>query len=375
MWTRRRALIRGSLAVLGAAGSCFAFSGDKPGGAADADALPDGSAVKGLVTLPTDEAIDRGLLYLFTRRNANGSWGTGMYEGNVAVTSVAAMALMAGGHQPHRGVYGPAVTDAVRYVLQADSASGLRGFLNPPRTSMRGPMYGHGFGTLFLAEVSGTVHDRSLRDAVWEKLHQAVRVILDAQNGDGGWRYEPRPSGSDISVTVCQMMALRAARNAGVGVPKGRIDEGVKYIRRCRDEGGWFNYQAGRRNGSFGNFARTAAGVSALNCAGIYKGEEIEKGLEYVMTNRPPVLGQFRGRGFGRADQQYYFYGHYYAMQAIWTAGGEAFANWYRSVRDEFLECQRPDGGWVDGVCPHYATAMACLVLQVPNNYLPIMQK
>jgi len=26
-------------------------------------------------------------------------------------------------------------------------------------------------------------------------------------------------------------------------------------------------------------------------------------------------------------------------------------------------------------ICSHYGTAMACIILQVPNNYLPILQK
>jgi hypothetical protein len=36
---------------------------------------------------------------------------------------------------------------------------------------------------------------------------------------------------------------------------------------------------------------------------------------------------------------------------------------------------QRPEGHWQDLICPHYATAMACIILQIPNNYLPILQK
>jgi hypothetical protein len=36
----------------------------------------------------------------------------------------------------------------------------------------------------------------------------------------------------------------------------------------------------------------------------------------------------------------------------------------------------RNDGSWLDHtVCADYATAMACIILQIPNNYLPIMQK
>jgi len=41
------------------------------------------------------------------------------------------------------------------------------------------------------------------------------RTIIESQNAEGGWRYNPRPFDADISVTVCQMMALRSAKNAG----------------------------------------------------------------------------------------------------------------------------------------------------------------
>ena len=71
----------------------------------------------------------------------------------------------------------------------------------------------------------------------------------------------------------------------------------------------------------------------------------------------------------------HYFYGHYYAVQAMYTAGGKYWAEWFPYIRDELIARQRPDGSWFDQVCGHYATAMACLVLETPNNYLPIFQK
>jgi hypothetical protein len=371
MWTRRRVLIQGGLAVLGAAGACFALPGDDGAARPDGPAIPDGSASRGMVTLAADTAVDRGLAFLYNRRGADGMFGSDGYEGNVAVTSLAALAFMAGGHQPRRGAYGKAVADTVRYVLKADTASGRVGFLSPARTTPHGPMYGHGFGTLFLAEVAGMVNEKELRSRVHEKLRQAVKVILEAQNREGGWRYDPSPDSADISVTVCQMMALRAARNAGVAVPSDCVKKCVDYVKRCQDRhSGGFNYMANGGAAGPDGFARTAAGLSALNSAGVYDGEEIERGLRFLVDNRPPAPG----RGFGRMDV-HYFYGHYYAVQAMWTAGGDYWARWYPRIRDELLECQQNDGSWIDGVCPHYATAMACIILQVPNNYLPILQK
>jgi hypothetical protein len=59
----------------------------------------------------------------------------------------------------------------------------------------------------------------------------------------------------------------------------------------------------------------------------------------------------------------------------MWTAGGQYWTEWFPAVRKELLDRQTADGSWLDQICSHYATAMACIILQVPNNYLPILQK
>ena len=47
-----------------------------------------------------------------------------------------------------------------------------------------------------------------------EVLTRAVQLIIETQNAEGGWRYHPHRADADLSVTICQIMALRAARNA-----------------------------------------------------------------------------------------------------------------------------------------------------------------
>src|SRR5262249_40893285 len=150
--------------------------------------------------------------------------------------------FMAGGSQPNRGPYGRHVMRALRFILNHSQTWGEnRGFLHNPAGSPHGPMYGHGFATLFLAEVSGMVHEAALRKQLDEKLHRAVDLILGGQNMEGGWRYMPKSLDADISVTICQIMALRAARNAGIAVPKSKVDACVRYVKGCQDPGaGWF---------------------------------------------------------------------------------------------------------------------------------------
>ena len=93
------------------------------------------------------------------------------------------MAMMADGSTPGRGPYGRQVNRCVDYLLANTQPSG---FISGPDSS-HGPMYGHGFATMFLAECYGM----SPRPELREKLSKAVKIIVNSQNKEGGWRYQP----------------------------------------------------------------------------------------------------------------------------------------------------------------------------------------
>jgi hypothetical protein len=382
MWTRRQFLTRSTLGILGATGTALAFPGQ--GGR---ETMPDGSQARGMITDECERKVRRGLEYLAGAQKHDGSWGTHPYVSNVAVTSLGALALMAGGSMPGRGPFGDHVKRALDFILQLGSRA-QRGVMGPfggggqfPEGFLfnggggggqQGPMYSHGFGTLFLGEVCGMLSDPAESDRVRAGLSKAVKIIRDAQHRSGGWRYTPQPLDADISVTVCQIMALRSARNAGVFVPKSVVDRCIEYVKKSQNGDGSFAYQLGNRAFPFngGGFARTAAGIAALYSAGIYNDEQIQRGLTFLANrNNRPVRFQHQ------AADMHYFYGHYYAVQVMWTAGGDYWADWFPSIREELLKNQDADGSWADSICREYGTAMACIILQVPNNYLPILQK
>jgi prenyltransferase beta subunit len=364
---RRIFLSRGTGALLGLASTGLTWRA----------LAQDGAQARGMITERTQQYIDAGLAYLAANQHADGSFGTNQYHGNVAVTALGGLALMAGGHQPGRGRYGRNVTHAVEHILNCEDRRQHPGFLTNQQAAFHGPMYGHGFATLFLAEVYGMVNKPELRNKLRDTLHRAVGLIISAQNNEGGWRYRPIKADADLSVTICQIMALRAARNAGVAVPKKVADDCIKYVKDCQDlhRTGGFRYQ--RHSGAPG-FARTAAGLVALYSAGVYEGESVEKGLDYLKQFQP---GSNKVGGiFANAEvQMHYYYGHYYAVQAMWIAGGDYWRAWYPAIRDELLASFRQNGQtgfWQMGImCPHYCTAMALIILQVPNNYLPILQR
>jgi hypothetical protein len=59
----------------------------------------------------------------------------------------------------------------------------------------------------------------------------------------------------------------------------------------------------------------------------------------------------------------------------MWHVGGQYWARWYPAIRDALVARQAEDGSWSDSICMEYGTAMASIILQMPNNYLPIFQR
>jgi hypothetical protein len=311
-------------------------------------------------------AIRRGLAHMAGAQRTDGTFPES-YGDTTGIVAACTLAFLAGGHAPGRGKYGKQVARSVQWMLKVQQSDGVLF-----RQGMQGhPMYHHGLATLALAEAWGMTQDRRIRSGV----QRAIDRILGSQNNKGGWRYYPRVSDDDLSVTVMQLMALRAAKDAGIQVPKNVIDAGIEYVKSChngKDSGknhrdGGFAY---RPNGDSG-FARTGAGVLSLQIAGDYRAKEVREGIEYLLTFAP--VGD-------QEVKRWPMYGHYYAAQGIYQAqsvglwGRKAWKAWYPAVTKKLVAEQQPDGRW-NGSYGYYASSMALLVLEIPYRYLPIYQR
>ncbi len=297
----------------------------------------------------TKEAVDKALKYLAGKQDGEGAWG------NTAITGFVLLAFMANGHMPNQGDFGKEVAKGIRYLCSSVRESD--GYLIGSRG---GNMYCHGMAALALTQAYGMTGDKDVKKVT----KKAVELIIKSQNNEGGWRYDPSPTGADISVTIMQVMALRGAKDAGIHVPDQVMNDAIKYVNKCRDpNSGGYRYQ------SFGGqpgYARTAAGVCVLQLCGKYDAKEIEKAVEYMERVRD--------------DRAHYWYGHYYAAHAMNQVGGEVWERYYKRMRDTLLGMQKADGKWderrLEGAYgPNYQTAIAVLILSVPTHYLPIYQK
>lgn len=300
------------------------------------------------------KATARALEWLAHHQNHDGSWSDGQFQHNTAITAFTLLAFMSQGHLPDRGLYGPEVARGCRFLLAASQPSG---FLVGSRQAGNQGMYCHAMATLALAELWGMTGD----DRIKPVLEKAVHLIVGAQSDEGGWRYQPnRYAGADISVTIMQVMALRAAKNSGLMVPDATLKNAIKYIKRCyHADVGAFSYQPGSQPG----FARTAAGMCVLQLTGHYDANEIAKSAAYLKRR-------------SRQSRQYFWYGNYYAAHAMHQIGGNTWKDWYASIRGELLQHQSPDGSWSyrHEVGPAFQTSIAVIILSVPAGYLPIFE-
>ncbi len=322
--------------------------------AAPSDAIPKD------LTPEAMQAIEKGLTWLAKAQGADGSYtyqGAGTQGGNPGITGLAGIAFMAGGSYPGRGPYADNVERAAKYVISKTHPR--TGFISNGGSRM----YEHGFAALFLAEVYGMTR----RDDVRPPLIRSINLIENCQSPQGGWRYNPTPDDADISVTICQIMALRAARNSGIRVSKRVIDNGVKYVKACQNKDGGFSYQPS--GGGFGGsgYARTAAGVCSLYYAGVYGDPDIQRGIDWMVKN--PDQGNMMSGG------SHYYYGHYYAVQAMYQAGGKVWSGYFPRMRDQLVKTQQADGSWSLQTGGTFETEVALILLQVPYGYLPILQR
>ena len=268
---------------------------------------------------------------------------------------------MCSGSSPLDGEYSSQIKQCTEYVLKNVRDTGYIAQRTEQRSSN---MYGHGCAMLFLSQVYGM----GLNKRVKEELDKAIKMTCEIQNHEGGWRYQPVKRDADLSITVCQIMALRAAHSAGFEVPNEVREKTMKYVEDCQNKSGSFNYT---RRGGRQTVALAAAGIVSYYSAGVYDGERVEKGLKWIFDRRP---GKVDARTVSPMN---YYYAHYYAVQAMWHAqllSPHYWNEWFPAIRDELIDQKMGrDGVWQDArVGPEFATAMSCIILQIPFNYLPV---
>jgi hypothetical protein len=356
------------------------------------------------ITAKYRQNVEAGLQWLAKNQARDGHWEVAPGGAHpIPMTALAGLALLSEGSTMSQGKYSREIELAVEYLLsRVTKKTGLIGLTTDQREQQR-YMYGHGFATLFLAQVYGEEPDGARRKELEKVLTAAVLYIGKAQTELGGWGYVSALENNQFdegSVTITQLQALRACKNAGIPVPKEVIDKAGEYLRKSsviqsrssdpltEEAGVTYSLRGGGGGGI--RPPLTAAGICCLFSAGEYQNEMAVKWLNYCQRN---ISVDKTGRdSFGHWE-----YTHLYYSQVMYVLGEDRHAKmrpdlakkeaegekklmkWsrYREVVYDYLAGkQSPDGSWNSGaVGPVYSTALHLIIMQLDKGHLPIFQR
>lgn len=299
-----------------------------------------------LVAEQVDRMYVKGMQFLLKTQSADGSWPDRPIGNAPAITALSVISLLAHGDDPNFGPYSATIHHGLDFILK--SMDQETGYMGPS-------MYNHGFCTLALAESYGAVDDPRIGPA----LQKAVRLIVNAQkvNSAHAWRYSPESIDADTTVSGAQMVALLAARNAGMAVPEETIQNGLKFFLSCQTPEGGFGYTAPVAP----NATRAAIGCVVFALAKEKNSDAFKNAFAFLINTQP--------------DRQYPQYFLYYASQAYFHGSPDLWQNWNRANIASLRSSQTPDGSWDGQLGSTFTTAGSLLSLALNYRYLPIYER
>ena len=288
----------------------------------------------------------KGLQFIVQSQIAGGNFKDKPYGTSPAVVGLAVVAMLAHGDDPVHGPYSGPIKRGLNFIVSRQNKT--TGYIGTT-------MYNHGFATLALAEAYGAVEDDRLGPA----LEKAIALIINAQkkNPRGGWRYSPESTDADTTVSGAQMVALFAARNAGLTVPESAIQTGLKYFKTCQTPEGGFGYTSNRGP----NAARSAIGTLVFALAKEKDSPTFRKSFGYL--RKAPGTSSYR---------KYYLY---YGAQAFFHASPAEWAKWNRKNIAKLKQNQNEDGSWSGQFGTTFATSASLLSLALNYRFLPIYER
>lgn len=285
---------------------------------------------------------------------------------DTGVTGLVVLCYLGAGYTHEEGKYADQVDRALRWLVRQQGEDGFIG----GEALRYDKMYCHGMATLALGEACGMTRNKENSRHLRPALAKAVQYILDVQNPkDGGWRYLPGQRG-DMSMFGWQLMALRSAEVAGIGIPDESREKMKQFLRRTSagEVGGLSAYMPGEA-------PKRSMTAESLYCRLILGGnvdpKATDEGVAYLLQELPRQ---------SRPDLYYWYYG----TLALYHHGGEPWEKWNEALQSTLVESQRKSGHAAGSWDPRdpwsayggrlYATTFSVLSLEIYYRFLPLYQ-
>ncbi|MCK6471422.1 MAG: terpene cyclase/mutase family protein [Planctomycetes bacterium] len=330
----------------------------------------------------TEDAVASALRWLARHQEPDGRWDCQKYGGknaDVAMTGLALLSFLGAGHTEQTGEHKLNVQRAVSW---------LKSIQNPDGSYYRAGEEGHGIGYshaiagLAMAEAAGMGRNDSTKASAQKGVNYSVDIHQKGEASDkSGWRYAPKSTVCDLSVTGWFIMQLKSAKVAGLRVDPAAFDGAIRFLDSVENKnaaaadsayGGGHVY--GYTSSSDVSHRRTAIGCLGRQFLG-WKKEDLQGGVDWFM-NRGGVPAW--GANGGNVDLYYWYYG----TLCVFQQGGDNWTRWNTAMKKALCDNQRrggdEDGSW-DPVGDYSGfwgrvgqTALGCLCLEVYYRYMPL---
>ncbi|NTV81447.1 MAG: hypothetical protein HGA24_08505, partial [Candidatus Aminicenantes bacterium] len=284
------------------------------------------------------QALAKALDWLAVHQRKDGTWDSpGSYH--EAYAGLSLMAFIGGKCVPKD--YSANVRAALSY-LRSKFVPGNKFPAGSPESAKNGGafvasnvhrMYQQAIAATAVIEALVDMNDTGLEPMAQE----AVDLILRAQNTEhkpetlggpikpektsyGGWRYKPDNTDSDLSVSGWQILALKAAENAGFTVPPHVFPAAATFVRSLQGKkDGSVLYQTPGPRGDSGG--RAGMGALSLQLCGYPDDPAVLPALRFMQDYAPRWNVEDPGEG-----RPFYYW--YYATRAMYLAGGDDWRVW-----------------------------------------------
>lgn len=340
------------------------------------------------------EAYARGIEFLLSHQNADGSWGTfesarpsEIYRGTVASfrafgdasTALCVMALLNPSHHDQR------VDDALMRGVDHMLASPPVGRATP--TTFYNT-WAHTYRLRAFAQLLMDERFAERTEAIRRAIDAELAFLLPIQGLDGGWGYYDfnqgmsPPSGiqSTSFNTASIIVALHELQQAGVEIEPRVFRDAMRCVSRMRLPSHAYVYGTQHLHIAGANFNLVKGSLARMqpcNYALYLQGGGVNEAALAVGLDLLREHHQFLDIAYGRPRPHeawyqnsgyYYLYGHSYASMIAATLGGETardFLDWQSNI---LAARQNADGSWYDfpmyGYHRAYGTAFALFSLE-----------
>lgn len=348
-----------------------------------------------LALLGPAESLQRGVHFLVTSQNANGSWGDkrgalpvdmlGSNQGNHdlfqrATTALCCLALQEAGKSPQDRA---ALRKGIDFLLAG----------GPSKRPSDWEVY-NTWSYIYALQAFARIHgDPAWKDSgLQEKLRRAGEAEIEAlsryQTPDGGWGYydfdtlAQRPSWATSFSTAAAVLALLEAKAQGFRVEDKMLRRAVKAVAHCRLPSGAYTYSVNpitspggpewidRVKGSLG---RIQVGNVALHLAGEnLTVADLQRGIETFFEHHKflavAVMRPIPHEAYYYNSGYFYFFGHHYGAMAIEKLPEPSRRRFWPKLQEAIVQHQAQDGSFRDwflnDYAKPYATAYAVMAMQ-----------